>query len=406
MAEKGKLLPLAVVLIVGILIGAGIGYFALPAVAPPPGAKRVLKAGFIYVGPIGDIGWTYAHDYGRRWVDEKFDWLETIYVESVPEGQALSYIENLINQGADVIFTTSFGFMDQTLEAAQNYPDKIFFHCSGYKRWKNMGTYFAEFYQLYYLNGLMAGALTNTSHIGYVAAHLIPEVVRHINAFVLGARTVNPNVTVHIRVIHAWYDPTKARDAAESLVFDDNVDVIAFTEDSPAIIEYAQSLYDQANRTVLVFAHYSPMLKFGTDVVVSGQIVHWEVIYEDILSKVYSGAYNTTNLENVDYWWMLKEGAVELGADFGIPINPRFENMLKNKMTTHPITGEQISVYDLVFELLELMSEETVVFDPYTGPINFQNGTQWLADGQRATHDQLWSINFYVEGVDPNAPKP
>ncbi|MEQ9715505.1 MAG: BMP family ABC transporter substrate-binding protein [Candidatus Asgardarchaeia archaeon] len=406
MAEKGKLLSLAVVLIVGILIGAGIGYFALPAVAPPPGAKRVLKAGFIYIGPVGDIGWTYAHDYGRQWVDEKFDWLETIYAESVPEGQALSYIENLINQGADVIFTTSFGFMDPTLEAAQNYPDKIFFHCSGYKRWKNMGTYFAEFYQLYYLNGLMAGALTNTSHIGYVAAHLTPEVVRHINAFVLGARTVNPNVTVHIRVIHAWYDPTKARDAAESLVFDDNVDAIAFTEDSAAIVEYAQSLYDQANRTVLVFAHYSPMLKFGTDVVVSGQLVHWEVIYEDILSKVYSGAYNTTNLENVDYWWMLKEGAVELGADFGVPINPRFENILKNKMATHPITGEQISVYDLVFELLELMSEETVVFDPYTGPINFQNGTQWLADGQRATHDQLWSINFYVEGVDPNAPKP
>lgn len=406
MAEKGKIVSLVLVLLIGLGIGIGVGYFALPAVAPPPGAQRVLKAGFIYVGPIGDIGWTYAHDYGRRWVDEKFDWLETVCVESVPEGQALSYIENLINQGCSVIFTTSFGFMDQTLEAAQTYPDVIFFHCSGYKRWKNMGTYFAEFYQLYYLNGLMAGALTNTSHIGYVAAHLIPEVVRHINAFVLGARTVNPNVTVHIRVIHAWYDPTKAREAAESLVFDDNVDVIAFTEDSPAIIEYAQSLYDQQNRTVLVFAHYSPMLKFGTDVVVSGQLVHWEVIYEDILSKVYSGAYNTTNLENVDYWWMLKEGAVELGADFGVPINPRFENMLKNKIVTHPITGEQISVYDLVFELLELMSEETVVFDPYTGPINFQNGTQWLADGQRATHDQLWSINFYVEGVDPNAPKP
>jgi len=406
MAEKSKLLPLGVVLIVGLLIGTGIGYYALPAVAPLPGAEKTLKAGFIYVGPIGDIGWTYAHDYGRRWVDNKFDWLETGYVESVPEGQALSYIENLIDQGYDVIFTTSFGFMDSTLEAAQNYPGTIFFHCSGYKRYQNMGTYFAEFYQLYYLNGLMAGALSNTTHIGYVAAHLIPEVVRHINAFVLGARTVNPNITVHIRVINAWYDPTKARDAAESLVFDDNVDVIAFTEDSPAIIEYAQGLYDQQNRTVLVFAHYSPMLSFGEDIVVSGQLVHWEVIYEDILSKIYAGAYNTTNLENVDYWWMLKEGAVELGADFGVPINPKYNAALKAKKVTHPLTGEQVSVYDLVFDLLELMSEETVVFDPYTGPIYFQNGTLWLSDGQRATHDALWAINFYVQGVDVNAPSP
>ena len=404
MAEKGKLLSLAVVLIVGILIGAGIGYFALPAVAPPPGAKRVLKAGFIYIGPVGDIGWTYAHDYGRQWVDEKFDWLETIYAESVPEGQALSYIENLINQGADVIFTTSFGFMDPTLEAAQNYPDKIFFHCSGYKRWKNMGTYFAEFYQLYYLNGLMAGALTNTSHIGYVAAHLTPEVVRHINAFVLGARTVNPNVTVHIRVIHAWYDPTKARDAAESLVFDDNVDAIAFTEDSAAIVEYAQSLYDQANRTVLVFAHYSPMLKFGTDVVVSGQLVHWEVIYEDILSKVYSGAYNTTNLENVDYWWMLREGAVELGCDFGMPINPKFVDELKSKVINHPEFGE-ISVYDLVMKRLEQMSEETVLFDPFTGPIKDQAGTVRIEAGRRATHDELWTIDWFVENVVGEIPR-
>ncbi|MGQ4834423.1 MAG: BMP family ABC transporter substrate-binding protein [Candidatus Asgardarchaeia archaeon] len=407
MAEgSSKTITYAVILIIGILIGAGVGYAALPSILPQPTAQKTIKAGFIYVGPIGDIGWTYAHDYARRIVDNQFDWLETGYAESVPEGEAMSYIENFINNGYDVIFTTSFGYMDQTLEAAQQYPDKIFFHCSGYKRYKNMGTYFAEFYQLYYLNGIMAGALTKTNHIGYVAAHLIPEVVRHINAFTLGARAVNPNVTVYIRVLNAWYDPAKARDAAASLIDQDNVDVIAFTEDSAAIPEYAESLYQDQGKQIYVFGHYSPMLSHGPDVVVSGQIVHWEVIYADILSKIYAGMYNTTNLENVDYWWMLKEGAVELGADFGVPINPKFKSELQSKMVTDPVTGKQISAYDLVFELLSMMSEETVLFDPYTGPIYFQNGTLWLPEGVRASHDQLWSINFYVEGVDPNAPKP
>jgi len=309
-------------------------------------------------------------------------------------------INDFINQGYQVIFTTSFGFMADTLQAAKNNPEVISFHCSGYKRWKNMGTYFAEFYQLYYLNGLMAGALTKSNKVGYIVAHLIPEVVRHINAFALGVRTVNPNATVYVRVINAWYDPGKAREAAEALI-DEGVDALAFTEDSATVIQVAQEHFNQSNgqEMIYVFAHYSPMYKYGPNVTVSGQLVHWEVIYEDILARIYAGAYNTTNLENVDFWWMLKEGAVELGADFGMPINPQFVDDLKSVYYDDPILGN-ITVYDLVMIRLAQMQEETVLFDPFTGPIYAANGTLVLEPGERASHDFLWSINFYVEGVE------
>ncbi|MGQ4915851.1 MAG: BMP family ABC transporter substrate-binding protein [Candidatus Asgardarchaeia archaeon] len=399
-AGGSKIMNYIIVFIIAALIGAGATYAVmLPGAGGGP-QQVTLKAAWIYVGPIGDIGWTYAHDQGRLYVQQKFSWLETAYIENVKEGEATDTINDFINQGYQVIFTTSFGFMDDTLQAAKNNPDVIFFHCSGYKRWKNMGTYFAEFYQLYYLNGLMAGALTKSNKVGYVAAHLIPEVVRHINAFALGVRTVNPNATVYVRVINAWYDPPKAREAAEALI-DEGVDVLAFTEDSPTVIQVAQEHFNQSNgqEMIYVFAHYSPMYKYGPNVTVSGQLVHWEVIYEDILAKIYAGAYNTTNLENVDYWWMLKEGAVELGADFGMPINPQFVDDLKSVYYDDPILGN-ITVYDLVMIRLAQMQEETVLFDPFTGPIYAANGTLVLEPGERASHDFLWGINFYVEGVE------
>lgn len=404
MAERSKYLYPGVALIVGLVIGGLTGYFSSSLILGPARAGKTMKTGFIYVGPVGDIGWTHAHDYARQLLEDKFKWLETSYVESVPEGEALSYIDNLIAAGNDLVFTTSFGFMDPTVTASNNHPDKLFFHCSGYERTKNMGTYFAEFHQLYFLNGIMAGALTKTNHIGYVAAYLIPEVVRHLNAFILGAKFINPSVTLHVRVINAWYDPDDARSAAQAMVTGDNVDILAFTEDSSGIVEYAQEQHD-LGKDIYAFAHYSPMLQFGTDVAVSGQLVHWEVIYEDILSKVYAGAYNTTNLEDVDYWWMLKEGAVELGADFGVPINPNFKNALKSISATDPLTSESTNVYDLVLTLRDYMSTERVLFEPFTGPINYQNGSLWLPNGIRATYDDLWTMNFYIEGVDGAAPE-
>jgi len=357
---------------------------------------RKIKAAFIYVGPIGDYGWTHAHDSARKIVDEEFEWLETAYSEKVSEADVARYIDRYIKEGYDVIFTTSYGFMDATLDAAKKYPDKIFFHCSGFKRWKNMGTYFAEFYQLYYLNGLMAGALTKTNKIGYVAAYPIPEVIRHINAFALGIKEVNPQAKVYVRWIFAWYDPTKAREAAEALI-NEGCDVLAFTEDSPTVIQVGEK-YSEAGKQIYTFSHYSPMLKYGPNTVVSGQIVHWEVIYKDILMKIYLGIYNNTNLENVDYWWMLREGAVELGCDYGVPINPKFVDKLKSIIINHETFGN-ISVYDLVFKRLKQMSEPTVVFDPFTGPIMDQSYKIRIPEGVRADHDTLWTINWFVDNV-------
>ncbi|MEM2354608.1 MAG: BMP family ABC transporter substrate-binding protein, partial [Desulfurococcaceae archaeon] len=206
-----------------------------PAWTPP---ERI-RAAWIYVGPVGDMGWSYMHDIGRRVVEELFgDWLKTTYKESVTEAQLLSVIDELVAQGYNVIFTTSFEFMDMTIEAAKKYPDVMFFHCSGYKRAPNVGTYFADLYQVYYLNGLLAGALTKTDKIGYVAAHLIPEVVRHINAFAIGAKEVGEqlgkDIKVYVIEIGAWYDPARARQAAEVLHRQYGVDVLAFTEDSTA----------------------------------------------------------------------------------------------------------------------------------------------------------------------------
>jgi simple sugar transport system substrate-binding protein len=365
--------------------------------------EKKLKAAWIYVGPIGDYGWTHAHDVGRRYVEERFPWLETVYAEAVAEADVDRYIERfIVEEGCDVVFTTSFGFMDATIEAGGKYPDKILFHCSGYKRAKNVGTYFAEFHQLYYLNGLMAGALTKTGKVGYVAAHPIPEVVRHINAFALGVKEVNPEATVDVRWLFAWYDPAKAREAAEALIAE-GCDVLAFTEDTPTVIEVGQE-YVEKGEPVYTFGHYSPMQKFGPDSVVSGQLVHWGVIYEDILAKIYSGAYTTENLADVDYWWMLREKAVELGGDFGVPINPKFEAPLKEKKVTDPVFGE-ISVYDLVMKRLEQMSEVTVLFDPFIGPIKDQEGNLRIEAGRRASHEELWTMDWFVDNIIGKIPR-
>ena len=350
-----------------------------------------IKAGFIYVGPIGDYGWTHAHDVARRIVDEKYDWLETVYVESVPEGEVETYIDQLVRQGCNVIFTTSFGFMDGTLAAAQRYPNVIFAHCSGFKRWDNMATYMADFYQVYYLNGLMAGALTKTGKIGYVGAFPIPEVKRHISAFTIGVREVNPNAEVHVRWIYEWFNPAAAKEAAEALIAE-GCDVFAFTEDSPTVVQVA------AEKGLPSFGHYSPMYDFAPDYVVSGQLVHWEKIYEDFLVKIHEGVYTTKNLRHVDYWWLLSQGAVEVGAKPGMVINPKYEDALKNYVIDHPVFGK-VSVYDLVFIRLAQMANPGITFDPFQGPVYDRKGNLRVPEGMWMSYDALITMEWAAAGI-------
>ncbi len=363
-----------------------------------------LKACFIYVGPIGDVGWTAAHDVGRLYVDEKYDWLETAYAESVPEADSERFIDRfVVEEDCDVVFTTSFGFMDATLAAAQKYPDNYFFHVSGYKRAPNMGTIMADFYQLYYLNGLMAGALTESNKVGYVAAHPIPELVRHINAFTLGVKETNPEATVEVSWIFEWYDPATARESAEALI-SNGVDVLAFTEDTATVVQVAEE-YTEKGDNVFVFGHYNPMAQFGPNALVSGQLVDWGVLYEDVLTKIYLGIYTTKNLDTVDYWALLNPGpnmlapaSVQLGGDFDNPINPVFVDALKAVSVTDPLLGE-ISVYDLVFARIDQMKDPAILFDPFTGPINNQEGTLMIQPNQRLTVFELNTIDWFVEGV-------
>lgn len=391
-------------LVTGLVIGGGLGYSLSPkievtktetetktkTITEKVSEGKKIKAAWIYVGPIGDYGWTHAHHKGKEYVDNLFPWLETIHYESVKEEEVSGVIEQAISEGAKVIFTTSFGYMDPTLEAAKRHPDIIFEHCSGYKRWENMGTYFAEFYQLYYLNGLIAGAMTKTNKIGYVAAHLIPEVVRHINAFVLGAREVNPKIKAFIIEIGAWFDPPKAEQAATALIETHDVDVLAFTEDSPTVLKVAER-YQEQGKKVWSFSHYSPMQEYGPKAHLTGQLVNWGVIYEYILARVYAG-----NWISEDIWWRLGDGTPfrwarkpeestagqKEGAVYLAPINP-------------VVPKDIINLVKLRYEQMK-----ELLFEPFTGPIYDNEGNLRVKKGERLGHNELWNMDWFVEGIE------
>ena len=394
-------------LVILLLIAGGIVYLISKTTLRESRLKapteKKLKACWMYIGPIGDYGWTHAHEMARQYVAKEFPWLETEYAEGISADNAPFCIDKFVKEDkCDVIFATSYDFMNATLAAAKKYPNKIFFHCSGDKRAPNLGTYFADFLELYYLNGLMAGALTKTNEIGYVGAFPTPEVVRHINAYALGAKEVNPKVKVDVRWLFSWYNPEKARIAAESLV-KEGCDALAMTEDSPTVLMVGEENTRKGN-PVYTFSHYSPMQKFAENSCVSGELVHWEVIYKDILEKIHNGTYTNRNLSNVDYWWMLKDRAVELGGKFGVPINPKFIPILKEKWIKHPVFG-RINVYDLVMRRLSQMKHRPSLFNPFTGPIYDQNNNLKIASGRKATHDELWTMNWFVDNVIGKIPK-
>ncbi len=370
--------------------------FLLAGVASAKDDK--LKAGFIYVGPVGDYGWSHAHDMGRKFAESKLPWLETVFIESVGEADSARIIDRFIQeQKCDVVFTTSFGYMDDTVKAGMKYPDKHFMHCSGFKQSENVGTYFADLYQMYYLNGLMAGAMTKSDKIGYVAAFPIPELVRHIDAFALGIKAVNPDAKVHVRWIYAWYGPDKAKEAAESLIAS-GCDTLAFTEDTPAVIEVGQD-HSEKGKQIYTFSHYSPMQPYGVDSVVSGQLVDWGVMYVKILKSLHDGTWTKDDL-----WWLAAEDAAILGGSFDNIVNPKFAAELKAAKVKTAEFGE-ISAYDLVVKRYEQMKKGTVVFEPFEGPIYDNTGALKIKKGERASKGDLLSIMYYVDNIVGSIPK-
>ena len=372
------------------------------AVAPAP-QEKALKAGFIYVGPVGDYGWSHAHNEGRLFAEKQLPWLETVIVESVAESDSARIIDRLVQeQKCDVVFTTSFGYMNDTVAAGAKYPNTKFMHCSGFKRSANVGTYFGDLYQMYYLNGIMAGALTKTNKIGYVAAFPIPELIRHIDAYALGLKVSNPDAKVHVKWTYAWYGPDKAKEAAQALIAE-GCDALAFTEDTPAVIEVGQE-HSEQGKQIYTFSHYSPMQPYGVDSVLSGQLMDWGGMYVKILQNIKDGTWNNKNMKDADILWLAKEKAAMLGGTPGEIINKKFISDLKKAMVNSKEFGE-ISAYDLVVKRYEQMKKGVDVFDPFVGPIKDNKGVVRIKKGEKASIGDLLSIMYYVDNVVGSIPK-
>ena len=240
-------------------------------------ASAQTKVGFVYVGPIGDHGWTYRHEQGRLAIEKEFgDKVKTTFVESVKEGpDSERVIRQLAASGHDLIFTTSFGFMNPTLKVAKRFPKVKFEHATGYKQAKNVATYSARFYEGRYIAGVIAGKTSKTGKIGYVASFPIPEVVRGINAFLIGARSVNPKMSISVIWVNSWYDAGKEGDAAKALI-DQGADIITQHTDSPAPLQVAQNRGVKGFGQAADMTHFAPKLSFrrssttGTHTIWSG----------------------------------------------------------------------------------------------------------------------------------------
>lgn len=332
---------------------------------------ETLKVGFIYVGPVGDYGWSYAHDQGRKYLEATLPDVKTTYVESVSEGaDAERVLTQLARSGHKVIVGTSYGYMDTMLKVAERFPDVVFLHCSGHKRRANMGTYFGRMYQASYLTGLVVGTMTQKQRIGYVAPIPIPEVIRIANAFVLGVRAVNPAVNVHVVWTNAWYDPATESEAANSLL-DIGADVIATQSDSPAPVQTAQ------RRGAYGVGFNADVSKFVPEKHLVSALWNWGPYYVEAVKRVRSGTWKST-----DEWWPIGTGIIGLS-----PFGPEVSEAVKR--------------------LVEQRQQDLIAgrFDVFWGAIQDQSGKMRIAAGEMPPDSVLLSIDWFVEGIVGTVPQ-
>lgn len=270
----------------------------------PAQAQEKLKVAFVYVGPVGDFGWSYAHDQGRKYLEETLDYVETAYTESVAPPDVERVIRDYAQKGYQVIFTTSFEFMDPTLEVAKEFPEVIFEHCSGYKTAENMGNYFGRIHDAAYLSGLVAGKMTKTNKLGFVAAHPIPEVIRNVNSFTKGVREVNPEAVVRVVWTGSWYDPPKEKEGALSLI-EAGADVIAQDQDSPAALEAARE------KGLYSVGYNNDMRQFNPAGYLTSPVWNWGPYYVEVVKSVKEGRWKSES-----YWKGLEVGIVDI-APYG-----------------------------------------------------------------------------------------
>ena len=330
------------------------------------------KVGFVYVGPIGDGGWTYEHDKGRLAVEEAFgDKVETVYVESVPEGpDSERVMTQMALDGADLIFTTSFGYMDPTINVASKFPDVKFEHATGYKQADNVSVYSARFYEGRAIQGHIAGKMTKSNIIGYIASYPIPEVIRGINAAYIHAKKANPDVEFKIIWAYTWFDPAKEADSAKALI-EQGADVILQHTDSTA----PQAAAQEAGN-VVTFGQASDMGQYAPFPRVSSIIDDWAPYYIARTQAVMDGTWTSTST-----WDGIGAGMVGIGEiSDAVPADVKAEALA---MKAALADGS---------------------YHAFTGPLNKADGSVFLADGETADDGTLAGMNFYVEGVGAEIP--
>lgn len=328
---------------------------------------KKLKVGFITVGPANDWGYNYAHDQGRQFIQQAgADKFETQIVEKIPESAEVERVmERMISEGTTLIFPTSYGYLDPALRVAEKHPDVTFMHCGGFKNAKNLGTYFGYIHEPMYLSGIVAGRMTKTNKLGFVAAFPIPQVLRNINAFTMGARSVNPKVEVHVVWTNNWYDPATEAEATKSLI-NIGADVLSMHQDSP--ITVAQTAESNGAMTV---GYHADVAQFAPKGWLTGAKWNWGKLYQEIGESVINKTWKNDQLRNG-----LDSGYVDL-ASFGAPVPKEVQDevlAMKSKIASH----------------------EYIVFQ---GPLKDREGNVRLEAGQPVTFDWMEKMDFFVEGV-------
>ena len=345
----------------GLALGAATG----------ANAQDKFKVGFIYVGPIGDMGWSYQHEVGRRAIEEAYKGkIDTSYLENVNEGpDAERSIEQLVRTGHKLIYTTSFGFMDATEKVAKKYPNVMFEHATGYKRDKNLATYSGRFYEGRYILGQIAAKMSKTGTIGYIGSFPIPEVVSGINAMMLGAQSIRPDMKVKIIWVNTWYDPGKEAAAARALA-DQGADILTQHTDSAAAMQFAEQ------RGIKAFGQDSDMIKFGPNAQLTAIINNWSPYYVERIRLALDGKWATG-----DVWGGLKTNIVQMA----------------------PYTNMPDDVKKLATETQAAITAGTL--HPFKCPVVDQDGkTVECKGGTHLDDGQILSMNFYIKGIDEKPP--
>ena len=339
-------------------------------------AAEPVKVGFVYVSPVGDAGWTYQHDLGRKQMEAALKGqVTTKFIENVPEGaDAERIIRQLAQDGNQIIFTTSFGYMNPTEKVSKTFPKVTFFHATGYKSGANMGIYNARFYEGRYLNGVIAGKMSKTNVAGYVAAFPIPEVVMGINAFARGMKSVNPKAEVRVIWVNSWFDPGKEREAAMTLIAQ-GADMITHHTDSTAVVQAAEEKHKE--KGTWAFSYHSDMAKYGPTAQLSGTTHVWGEFYIRTIKEVLDKKWKGTNV-----WGGMKEGMIQLAP------------MSKSVPA------------DLQKQIVKLEGEiKTGKLHPFAGPVVDQEGKERVAKGKNMSDSDMNAMNYYVQGVASAFPK-